>query len=597
MRFAYIERHVWLKIRTKLKPALHTQCMALLGEQKHCASHRALFLSGAVYSVVQQGMRGLPCVTATAAHVAATLADDDANADNILEQGSPLLAFITFLTSLGDSGEHAHAPPNTSSTDADTTDAAPAAPPIAVEFVGTFRAPRDQPHSMPGERVRLECVCQEDLTAKLTSLIYIIRAMGESEGYFALQDYDEFVASVGPTPHHERYGKCDGAARRVPPVDLAESASGLVGRVVQVGYSEQLAVYHIKGVTEIPAEGGVGARTGGAGGADVKPGEGSGAEKAWGPVGAAIYKTSQELDVMTWERDDVLIVKARNLGLLSLVRLAQHCSSVEVLGKFVACGALDLLLSLARAQPPLDDTGLSCVTHAIFLFAKATHVFVLGGASCPLGREDRLAELRAVAKALLLSPNDEIQADAASALLTLNAIENALIATADLAANPPQHPTALKLEPDPLPEAPDPDVFCHALDSGARAAPPPPLSTSSRQTSFSSPAGGDSLSSREGREGREGGQRCWVQDSHDDDFAHSGSSGGAMSAGDQRSFDGIYSPVTPSSSGTSSNNPLKRRDSCIILSSNLQHDSATAAAPPGLLRHLSMSQNIAEGSR
>eukprot|EP00802_Teleaulax_amphioxeia_P011694 Tamp_11728.p1 GENE.Tamp_11728~~Tamp_11728.p1 ORF type:complete len:471 (+),score=45.15 Tamp_11728:63-1415(+) len=70
-----------------------------------------------------------------------------------------------------------------------------------------------------------------------------------------------------------------------------------------------------------------------------------------------------------------------------------------------------------------------------------------------------------------------------------------------------------------------------------------------------------------------------------------------MSAGDQRSFDGIYSPVTPSSSGTSSNNPLKRRDSCIILSSNLQHDSATAAAPPGLLRHLSMSQNIAEGSR
>ena len=46
--------------------------------------------------------------------------------------------------------------------------------------------------------------------------------------------------------------------------------------------------------------------------------------------------------------------------------VAQHCSSVETLGKFVSCGALDLLMSLARAQPPLDDTGLSCVTHAIF---------------------------------------------------------------------------------------------------------------------------------------------------------------------------------------------------------------------------------------
>ena len=42
----------------------------------------------------------------------------------------------------------------------------------------------------------------------------------------------------------------------------------------------------------------------------------------------------------------------------SQVNIAQHCTSEEMHAKFIRRGGLDLLLTLATRQPPLDDTGL-----------------------------------------------------------------------------------------------------------------------------------------------------------------------------------------------------------------------------------------------
>jgi hypothetical protein len=65
-----------LKLVTHYSPWVNAnglQCLAFLSEINSKAARRTIYLSGVMFSVVDRGMRSLPCVTAVAAHVAVLL--------------------------------------------------------------------------------------------------------------------------------------------------------------------------------------------------------------------------------------------------------------------------------------------------------------------------------------------------------------------------------------------------------------------------------------------------------------------------------------------------------------------------------------------
>ena len=415
MRSGYCESQSWveaalserrptllLKLVTHFSPLVNAnglQCLAFLAEQSGKSAKRAIYLSGVMYSVVERGMRSLPCVTAVAAHVVALLAQDAANVDNMLEESNPTFKFILHLISLGC---------NVSLSDA------------SFKFVG-FRQDAGSVPAQDGKsgeaRSRLTGMTHDALVAHIKQTLANITAQGQSEGYFVLHTDDEFSYTVGPSTRCEGLG--GGAGCEVEPVRIDDEDSGIKGDIVQVGGGGQSAVYHVRcreAASVFPQV----QFTAGEGRVDTKA-----RLLSWGANGAAIYLTAQELDVSPWERDDILMANAGHLGLLALVHIAQNTVSEVHLKRLVKAGAVELLVKLARCQPPLDAERLSCVSHALLEIVKvASKVLMRGHGGCLTGYQ--LEELRVVNRILLSSRDGSTQNDAAATLVFLNNIDDFL---------------------------------------------------------------------------------------------------------------------------------------------------------------------------
>jgi len=386
-----------------------SQC---LHEQQVTGATRAIYLSGVMYSVVQIGQRGLMCVTAPAAHVVEVLSSDPANVENMLEASNPTFSFITYLTSLGAKPFRCNSVSTSSSSFASYAA-------VTFEYVGVWQYPRYWQYDPNAESVRnekagtrlcwtLPSLGHDELLAVMKQVIAAISGQGETEGYFALSEGPggaksgtyELTCTVGSTAFHETYPRGDFSGREVPPVKIEDTEEKIEGCVTQVAHRGQLAVYHIRGITP-EKEDTVEEET-----LRDLP------ELAWGVRGAAIYQASQQLDVIPWEKDEVLLDKARNLGLLTLVKMGQACKSEAMVKKFVTIGGLDLLVSLVtKRRPPLDNTGLSCVGHALREFVTAVNHVVVAERCCVL-KESQFDQVRAVVKMLLRSTDERIQSDA-----------------------------------------------------------------------------------------------------------------------------------------------------------------------------------------
>jgi hypothetical protein len=401
-----------LKLVNHLSPLVCANALQSLAYLSHClheqrvtGATRAIYLSGVMYSVVQTGLRGLMCVTAPAAHVVEVLSADPANVENMLEASNPTFSFITYLTSLGAK------PLGCSSTISSYAN------PVTFKYVGVWQYPRywqypnteSVSNQNAGKRLcwTLPSLGHDDLLSILKQVVAAIRGQRETEGYFALSEGPrsagsetfELSCTVGSTAFHETYPRGDFSGREVIPVQVEDKEGKIEGCVTQVAHRGQLAIYHISGITE--EEKAVEEETL----QDL-------AELAWGERGAAIYQTSQQLDLIPWEKDEVLLDKARNLGLLTLVNMGHACKSEAMVKKFVTIGGLDLLLSLVtKRRPPLDNTGLSCVGHALYEFVTAVSQVVVAERCCVLN-ESQFDEMRAVVKMLLRSTDDRIQSDA-----------------------------------------------------------------------------------------------------------------------------------------------------------------------------------------
>ena len=359
------------------------QCLALITSLPSISVKRSVYLSGVMYSVVSQGMRALPCVTVQAAHVMANLASCPANMENMLEASNPSFKFIRYLTHLGLTPRH-----------------------ITFEFVGLWR---DETFDRTFElgRCRLGDISLDAVLQKLTEVVHAIREAGASEGFFALQDFDEFFYSIGPDCNFKRHGKVEDPGRDVPHVSIQDEETTILGTVAVVGYAWQNAVYHIKGITpEVPPP---------ATKVNMNP------ELAWGPRSAAVYEIAHELDVVPWKEDEVLLRDARNLGIRTLTNMAQCCGSGGVLSALIQVGAYDILLKLCSFEPPLADNTLVWVAHAISELAKSMAKLVIRGQERPVSNES-LESLRTAVKRLLASSDDQIQSSAASCLVFLNQI-------------------------------------------------------------------------------------------------------------------------------------------------------------------------------
>lgn len=126
------------------------QCLALITSLPSIQGKRAVYLSGVMYSVVSQGMKGLPCVTVQAGHVMANLATCPANIENMLEASNPSFKFIKYLTHLG------LTPHN-----------------ITFEFVGLWRDAFDRTFQLG--RCRLGAISHSAILQKLTEVVCAIR--------------------------------------------------------------------------------------------------------------------------------------------------------------------------------------------------------------------------------------------------------------------------------------------------------------------------------------------------------------------------------------------------------------------------------------
>ena len=371
------------------------QCLALLTGVRGATTKRPVYLSGVTYSVVAQGMRGLPCVTSQAARLMANLSRDPANVENFLEPSNPSFKFIAFLSNVGSK-----------------------LPPISIKFVGLWNDETSD-RAMPGQPVRLGEVTRASLVAKLSEVIDTMRSQGVEQGFFALQDYDEFYFSSGPTRHHQRFGQIInvGAGEQLATLVLDEDPqSPVVGSVTVVGRERQNAVYHIEGVRQQWGDEIV------CGHADKDEAP----EKAWGQRGAAVYDTAKGLDLVPWQADDILISDARKAGLEALANMALHCSTEALSKSLIDAGALDLLLEMCSRDPPLEVDDLFWVANAVASICKAAMNLVKRGAECALTLS-LLGEVRDAVKVLLAYSNDDIQSEAAAILVAINMMHDAVL--------------------------------------------------------------------------------------------------------------------------------------------------------------------------
>jgi hypothetical protein len=420
------------------------QCLALLTSVQGSGGvspKRAVYLAGAMYSVVAQGKRALPCVTAQAAHVMANLALDPANVENMLEASNPSFKFVSFLSQFGNKP-----------------------PAITIEFVGLWK---DETFSraMPTRPLRLGDLTHDTVLDRLREFVAEIREQEESEGFFALQDFDECFTSVGPEPLHERHGRVeDQTAGRdlggeLPVIEIADDEAHIYGTIAVVGHTWQNAVYHVKGVRGRPSQGST----------SVLQVASKTPEAAWGARSAAVYKIALELGMVPWKESEVLVRDARIAGLQAMANMAQVCTTETLTVGLIKAGILQILLDLTESVPSLNTDELKCITQAIALIAKSAYKLLQRGVRCGL---TELLDLRAAVKGLLAHPNDEIQSNAASTWVSLNMINDSN--NGDFV--PSEH------------DAPD----------------TPPLLAMSRQTSNISQAGLSNSGSSEGAASKEG---------------------------------------------------------------------------------------------
>ena len=386
-------------------------------------------------------------MTVVVALVVVHLWQDESNVDNMLEESNPTFSFIAYLITLGEDSL--------------------ASPHASFEFVGHYEDSVDyggsEGRGEAAATTRLDGMTHEALLAQLVGLVAGMRMHGISDAYFALHGNDEFSSTLDSSMHYagladlgEQGTVAGGSEISVPIVIGAEGSKfGIKGTIAQVGGKGLKAVYRIR--SEGIAPDGNGAREG------TKNGL-----MAWGPEGAAIYLTARELDVMPWEKDDILLEQSRHLGLLALVNLAKHATGEAAHRRLVKAGTVELLVSLMLRQPPLDVQRLSCVAHALFAITKVANRLLSRGYTCALARP-QLDAIRSAIRMLLAidtqnrqqrtrwkgsraapdgsvrADDDEresfegIQNDAASALVYLNNIDDEL-AEADALSTPPFGP-------------------------------------------------------------------------------------------------------------------------------------------------------------